>query len=136
MRKLAIRNVFCCLVLLAACDGKKNPDPVTPEPVPGELTLSLSTPHADDRALLFTLAGPGPITGVQASGFGYTVHARASGSSVRLAVFGRLANGPVVRFHVPDVEKAWLYAATLHEAADPQNALRSSMAGYALTVSR
>lgn len=136
MKNLAGRGVLCCVVLLAACDGKKSPNPVTPEPVPGELTLSLSTPHADDRALLLTLTGPGPITGVQASGSGYTVHARAAESSVRLAVFGRVTNGPVVRFHVPDVEKASLYVATLQEAADPQNALRSSTAGYALTVSR
>jgi len=49
-------------------------------------------------------------------------------------VVGNLANGAVVTLHVPDVGAAASYTANVLEVADRQDALRPSLAGYALTV--
>ena len=135
MTRLVRRAVVSCCIVLGACGGKDSPT-TPPAPVPGDLTVSLSTSYSDDRALLFTLTGPGPITAVQSSSTAYYVQYRSSGASLRIAVFGHLVNGPVLRFSVPDVAKSSQYLATVQEAADPQNNLRTSTSGYAFSVSR
>ena len=124
---------------LAACggDGGGKPTPVDPDPVPGQLTATLATPSADDRALMLTITGPEAVTGVTAAGAGYAVFARpADATTVRVAVFGNIAAGALVRFSVPDVNRAAAYSVSVVEAADPANALRASLAGYAVTVAR
>ena len=50
------------------------------------------------------------------------------------AVVGNLANGAVVTLHVPDVGAAARYTANVLEVADRQDALRTSLTGYALTA--
>lgn len=136
MTSCARRATICLCVVAAACGCGTDGSPTTPAPVPGDLTLSLATPFADDRALLLTLSGPGPISGVKSVSSGYYVQARGTETSQRVAIFGRLVNGPVIRFSVPDVAESSQYLATLQEAADPQNNLRPSVSGYAFTVSR
>src|SRR5439155_25468841 len=59
---------------------------------------------------------------------------RESGSTVIGAVVGALDNGAVATLHVPDVGAAARYTTTVLEVADRQDALRASLAGYALTV--
>ncbi len=78
----------------------------------GTLTLRLTTPHADDGAMTFEV----------------------SGAPIDSATAGNLANGAVVTLHVPDVGAAASYTANVLEVADRQDALRPSLAGYALTV--
>ena len=123
---------------LGACSGGDGKDPVKPPPppVPGQLTVTLATPNPDDRALRATLSGPGDITAVQAAGAGYTVFSRGTGTAVNVALFGSLGNGAVLRFSVPDVNRAAGYTASVQEVADAGNALRSSLAGYQLVVAR
>lgn len=100
----------------------------------GTLTLRLTTPHADDGAVLFEVSGP-PIdsaTAVNASLRLFT--RRASGSTVVGVVVGAFTNGAVVTLRVPDVGAAPGYAARVLEVADRENALRASLSGYAITV--
>lgn len=136
-----MRRALALLLLLAACtgDGKKGitePPPPPPEqPEPGTLTLTLATPHADDAALVLTVAGPEAITQIQAAG-ALRVHSRGEGTQHRVAVFGAVASGAVLRFAVPDVRRAAGYTATLVEVADTANQVRASTAGYTLSVAR
>ena len=100
------------------------------------LTLSLTTPIADDRGIVVSLEGPGPISEIVSPADGLVLHSRPSGTGFKAAVFGSLANGALVRFSVPDVNKASSYRASVLDVSDGSNALRSSTAGYAVTVAK
>jgi len=100
----------------------------------GTLTLRLTTPHADDGAMTFQVSGP-PIDSATVANASIRLFTRReSGSTVIGAVVGALDNGAVVTLHVPDVGAAARYTTTVLEVADRQDALRASLAGYALTV--
>lgn len=116
--------------LLSACDAG-----APAKPLPGDLTVSLSTPNVDG-ALVVSITGPDAVGAVQAAASGTIVRVRTQGTATTVAVFGAVADGPLLRISVPDVRQAGRYAATVREAADDQNAPRASLAGYALAVSR
>jgi len=100
----------------------------------GTLILRLTTPHADDGALTFEVSGP-PIESAMAAHASLRLFTRrVDGSTMVGAVVGNLANGAVVMLHVPDVGAAARYTANVLEVADRQDALRTSLTGYALTA--
>ncbi|HEU4556553.1 MAG TPA: hypothetical protein VFS20_01845 [Longimicrobium sp.] len=122
--------------VLAACSGD-GPSVTPPEPpVPGQLTVTLATPNSDDRALQAIVTGPGEITAVESPATGVAAFSRPTAGGVSVAIFGHLGNGAVLRFTVPDVNRASAYAASVQEVADASNALRPSLAGYQLTVAK
>lgn len=134
-RRLAL--VLACLAgaPLAACgDAGGIAGPEGAEP--GVLTVSLTTPFPDDRAVLVSVTGPGEVGDVAAAGEGYTVHVRPSGTTFRAAVFGKISSGPLLTFAVPDVRRASAYRATVQEVVDPSSNVRPSGAGYSLAVLR
>ena len=92
------------LSLAAACgDG----GPTGPAgPVPGVLKIALTTPNADDGALLFTVSG-GRISTVDAAAAGYQIYtAQPDTLTTRILVTGDIGAGEVVRIHVPDTRSA------------------------------
>ena len=133
-----ITLVLGCLLglTLPAC-GSAGSISAPEEAEPGVLTVTLTTPNRDDRAVLVSVTGPGEIGEVSAALPGeYAVHARSNGSSVRAAVFGSISSGPVLRISVPDVNRLSSYTATVQEVVDPSNNVRPSKSGYTLTISR
>ena len=108
-------------------------DPLGGSARAGTVSLRLTTPHADDGAMLFDVSGP-PIDSVTASNASLQLFTRRAGSTIGGAVVGIVANGALVTLHVPDVRAAAGYTARVLEVADRQDALRASLAGYALTV--
>jgi len=100
----------------------------------GTLSLRLTTPHADDGAMIFEVSGPPIDSASAATGSLQLFTRRAGGTTVVGAVVGALANGAVVTLHVPDVGVAARYSAHVVEVADLQNALRASVSSYALAV--
>ena len=130
--------VAAALVVLfaAACGGEKATEPTKPTVVPGDLSLRLTTPNADDGAIVLTITGPTAVTNVAASPQGVTVHARTVGTTTRVAVFGALATGELLHFTVPDVNAAAQFAAQVTEVSDRASALRASTVGYAAAVVR
>lgn len=134
-RRFALILAGLAAAMLSACGDAGTG--VAPEaPQPGVLTVTLTTPFPDDRAVLITVSGPGEATAVVDAGSGYTVHARPGGTSFRAAVFGRLSSGPLVRFTVPDVGRASAYRATIQEVVDPASTIRPSTSGYGLAITR
>jgi hypothetical protein len=131
MKTLLRAATVLAATLLSACDAG---EPATP--LPGELVVSLATPNSADGAMVVTISGPGAVGAVQAATAGNLVRSRTQGTTTTVAVFGEVAAGPLVRIAVPDVRQAKSYTATVREAADLSDALRPSLAGYALTVSR
>jgi len=130
----ALLAAALCL-LAAACTGDGgvvNP----PAPVPGVLTVRLTTPNADDRAAVLTVAAPEPVAGVESAAAGVIAHQRTSGTETKVAVFGPLASGALLKLAVADVNKAAQYTVTVQEVADATNTLRPTLAGYTTTVIR
>ncbi len=117
------------LTLGAACSD----DPTSGAARAGTLIVRLTTPYADDGAMTFEVTGP-PIDSAVAVNASLRLFTRRDGGSSMVgALVGALANGAVVRLHLPDAAAAG-YTARVLEVADRQNVLRASLAGYALTV--
>jgi len=127
------RWIFAMVAALsvgAACSD----DSTGGAPPAGTLIVRLTTPHADDGAMLFEVSGPSIDSASAVNGSLRLFTRRVGGSTVVGAVVGALANGAVVTLYVPDVGAAAGYTARVLEVADRQDALRTSLAGYALTV--
>lgn len=126
------------LALVAAC-GSDDEDggPVAPlPPVAGVLVARLTTPHADDRAVLLEITGPSITAPQPATDAGVTVHGRIVDGTLRALVVGTVRAGTMVRFAVPDVNAAGRYAGRIVEASGPASALRASLDGYRIEVAR
>ncbi|HEX8691468.1 MAG TPA: hypothetical protein VF746_03440 [Longimicrobium sp.] len=133
-RRRALRWApLAAAALLAACGG----DGGTPTPVPGELVLRLETPFTDDRAMVVSLSGPGAIASVAPARAGTSVYSTAPGGTTRrVAVFGAITGGDLLRLSVPDVNRARAYTATVVEAAGLSNQPRADVSGYRVTFAR
>ena len=105
----------------------------TTGPTAGTLTVSLTTPNADDGAILLTVSGP-DMTQIAVEDTSLYVRYAQDGTTVTAVLVGDLLGGPLVTFHVPDVDAASSYSATITQVADRSNVLRGSLTGYALTV--
>ena len=105
-----------------------------PTAVPGTLAIRLVSPNTDDGALVLSISGPAPAADVTATAQGAVVHARSAGNTTRVAVFGSLASGALLKFSVPDVNAVAQYSAQVTEASDRSSALRTSVTGYQLSV--
>ena len=124
--------LVAALSVSAACSD----DPVGGMPRAGTLSLRLTTPHVYDGALTFTLSGP-PINNVIAANASLRLFTRGGGSgdsTIIGVLVGDLATGDVVTLYVPDVTAVAHYSAHVLEVADRDDALRASLAGYALSV--
>jgi len=85
--------------------------------------------------MTFQVNGPS-IESASVNGLLQLFTLRVNDSTLVGAVIGTLANGAIITLHVPDGSVAAAYTATLREVADREDALRASLAGYALTVTR
>ncbi|HET7232953.1 MAG TPA: hypothetical protein VFJ16_23290 [Longimicrobium sp.] len=129
-----IASAALCVIAAACGDGKRGVvEP--PAPVPGVLTVSLATPNADDRAAVLTITGPAAISSVSPS-TGIVEHHRTNAGTTRVAVFGALSSGALLRISVADVNQAAQYTVSLEEVADATNALRPTLTGYTASVVR
>lgn len=127
------RWIFAMMVALSvgtACSD----DPTVSVAQPGTVVLNLTTPHPDDGAVLFEVSGP-PIDSAIAVNASLRLFTRRVGGSTLLgALVGPIRTGTVVTLYVPDVAANGGHTARLLEVADRQDTLRSSLTGYALTV--
>ena len=84
--------------------------------------LSLTTPNADDKALLVSVTGAGTgdsLSNVVLANSSYSMYSRnENGRALKAAFFGNLANGALLQFNVPDVNRVASYNVAVVEAAD------------------
>ena len=117
------------VVLAAGCGDGTDP------PQPGLATVSLTTPNSDDGAVLVRVTGQG-LSSAQASSSSYLVYWRlVSETELHVAVFGSVSAGPMFTVQVSDVRQLSAYTGTVEQVADRNDALRSSLSGYGVTVS-
>lgn len=122
--------MVAALLGAAACSDDSN----GPAPQAGTLTLTLTTPQLDDGAMTFEVSGPAIDTALAVDASLRLFTRRVNGSTIVGAVVGALGNGAVVTLQVPDLGAAARYTARVLEVADRQDALRTSLQGYTLTV--
>ena len=124
------------LAVFALTLGGCGSDSPTEVPVPGRLTLELVTPRSDDGGVLLTVSGPG-MSDVQVATSAYgAYHRLATASELRLAVIGRLSDGPIVTMAVPDIKKAGSYKATITEVANTSDVVAASLTGYSIKIAQ
>lgn len=129
------RSMLVLLLATATCTETPTGPPAPPVPVPGTLVVRLTTPNQNDAAIVVRLSGP-DVTQLQSGNAAYQLHTRAAGASQRIALFGTLTTGPVLRFHVPDVARLSEYSAQVVEVADDSNDMRAELAGYDVAIER
>lgn len=130
-RVFGVAALAALLITGVSC-GKDGPS----GPTAGNLTVWLTSPNTGaDSAIVFTVNGPAPLTGVTA-GTGLRVfHQPLGGNSTKIALTGRLLhNVGIVTIGVADVGVVGQYSVTIHGIAQPNYQLRILPGGYALTV--
>lgn len=117
----------------AACsDASDATGPVVE--TPGALTVQWVTPHNVEGAVRLRIAGPG-ITGIVGVQDDVVVFTRTEGKRHNVAILGRTETGGLVRFQVPDIQRADLYTVSLIEVAAPESSeLRENLNDYRIIV--
>ena len=128
------RRAYALLVALAGAGSMLAvcKDTTPPRPIPGWLSVRLTTPNGDDGGISFTVTGP-------AIDSARTTHPQIvtrleNGSTLRVIVAGNLSSGVVSEIHVPDTRAAAQYSATIQELAVRTTYAQRATAGYALVV--
>ncbi len=127
----AVPMLVLALCLTAACD---NPTTITADPQRA-FVVHLTTPHADDGAVLITLDGLPPtaleITSLDSRLVVYSVRVA---DTLRIAVFGPITSGPLVQISSLRPSAASLVHAHVEEAASRTNDLRGPSSDYVLAL--
>lgn len=122
------------IAALAAGSGCGDNGPTELRAVPGTLQLRLTTPYADDGAIMLEIRGP-EIDQLAAVNSTHLMYSRPTGGSVmRVVVVGDIRSTGLLEFQVPDLRAAGDYSAQVIEVADRTNALRSRLAEYELLI--
>ncbi len=133
MRPIKSGAVVLAAITLA-CGGDSNNGGTGPPDVsnPGFVNVTLSTPNSNDGALLLRLSG-GTMDSLTASS-GSIFFAETGTNVFRVMVAGTIANGPIVRFWMPDRRNVSQYLATLEQAAARSTYEQQSIGGYSLSI--
>ncbi|MES2306233.1 MAG: hypothetical protein V4558_12035 [Gemmatimonadota bacterium] len=111
----------------AACGGEA----IAPAR-PGTLTLQLTTPNANDGALVVVISG-GTVSTVHPAG-NLEVVRQADGSGTHLLLVGDVTAGIVATIDVPDIARASAYVAVVEQAADRTSFALLDPAAYRITI--
>ena len=131
---MTITRIFRTVLSLAALIGGLacGSDSGT-NPGPGTATVSLTTPNADDGAVLVTLTGPG-VSNPQPGSSAYRLYFRVvSADELRVMVVGDLSAGVLLTLGVGAVTSIGQYSGTFVEVASRTDVLRATLTGYSLT---
>ena len=118
-----------------ACSGDANTGGTGPGENtvnPGFVNVTLATPNSNDGALLLTLSG-GTMDSLTASA-GSLYFASTGTNTFRVMVAGTIADGPIVRFWMPDRRNVSQYVATLEQAAARSTYGQQDIGGYSLSI--
>ena len=135
--KYFARPALLAMLLVAglSCGGDGGTGPSGP----GDLKIRLTSPNSGlDSAIVLTITGPAPLTSATAgTGLRLFQPATLSGTTTKFALVGPLTNGAVIMtIGVADLAALSQYSGTIGGVALPTYQLRTSLAGYALALTR
>lgn len=123
-------------MLLSSCGGD-SPNGGTGPPIdptnPGFVSVRLSTPNADDGALLLTLSG-GAADSLTAS-VGELFFSETGTNTFRIMIAGPLTNGAVARFWMADRRDVAQYTAAVEQVAVRDTYEQRDIGSYSLSIS-
>ena len=106
-------------------------NPIAPKA--GNMKVSLTTPNADDGAVLVALFGPG-FTNVQPASASYRVYSlTASPTEMRVLVVGDLSTGALLSLDIGDPARIAEYHGTVIQAASRNDIVHTVSTDYDLT---
>ncbi len=120
--------------LLAGACGGDDDGTGPPAPLPGQLTVNVSTSGGPGAAFKLTVTGEGIASPVKV-GTSHQLYTFASGDTLKAALIGTVSTGELLKFSVPDVNQASSYRVTLNEVAGSDNALLS-LGSFSVSVSQ
>ena len=101
-----------------------------PPPLVTEATVSLSTPHDDDGAIVLSVRGP-DLTTFKAASPSYVLYSRvASAQEARLIVIGDIGAGPLLTIQLATAHELSAYAVSVETVAMRSDSLRADLTGY------
>jgi hypothetical protein len=105
---------------------------------PGVVKVRLTSPHSGlDSAIVFTIAGPAPLTSAVAGPGLRLFQQPLGGTTTRFALIGQLNNGAtILTIGVKDVHAVSQYSGSITGVALPNYQLRVLPGGYALALTR
>lgn len=121
-----MKRAVLAILLLGACHA------TVPSAVPGTLTVRLAGAGANDGAMVLVVSG-GAVNSVDAVN-GYEITSSTDSAGVHVMVVGNLADGALVRLHIPDLALANRYVAVIAQVADRSSYGLVDAAGYRVTV--
>jgi hypothetical protein len=133
MHRTALMAV-AAFALLAACgDGPQTPPPV----VPGLVDVLVTTPNAQDQALLLSF-GSAIESFAPAAGMDVFHNVSAGSTALLVVAAAPLAAGeiPVGSFTIPDTSRIGSMIATVGEVARADYQLRESLTGYSVRLQK
>ncbi|MGE0354735.1 MAG: hypothetical protein AB7I33_06105 [Gemmatimonadales bacterium] len=137
---MRIRTLVAPILILAAgltaCGGGDNGG--GNPPVPGLLTVSLSSAPSNPGAIMFTVSG-GQIDAVTTGSYP-TYQTTLNSTSRRVLLTGAITTGSLVQIQVPDINKASSYTASIQQVAargtDPAPYAQLPVAGFSIAVTQ
>ncbi|HMA40829.1 MAG TPA: hypothetical protein VKP10_12165 [Gemmatimonadales bacterium] len=106
---------------------------IAPKPKAGSVTVSLTTPNADDGAVLVALFGPG-FANVRPSSASYRLYSlTASPTEIRILVVGDLSTGALLSLDIDDPARIAEYHGTVIQAASRDDIVHTVSTDYDLT---
>ena len=129
--RLKLRTAYVMVAATLACSGDDPIDVDVPEP--GFVNVSLSAPDVDDGAILFQLSGAA-IDSIASPGAAFLATAETGTNTHRVIVAGRIVNGLVARFWIPDRRNIASYTALVEQAAAASTYEQRDVTGYSLSL--
>ena len=102
---------------------------------PTSLVVSLTTPNADDGAVMVTVRGPGMATVVSSSASYLVFSNLAVSGQARVIAVGDLKAGAVFTVAVSGANPLSDYSVVLEQVASRTDALRANLANYRVALS-
>lgn len=136
MNKFKRYQVAALLLFGVACaESRLGPTP-PPSTAVTQAIVALSTPYADDGALVITVKGP-DLSTFAAAASSYSLFARTtSAQEARIIIVGDIANGSLFSMKLSTPHEISAYTVSIEQVAMRSDALRESLSRHTVTLKR
>ena len=98
--------------------------------------MNLRGPNSDDGAIIIEVRGGSVDSAAVHFPTYWLLSERGDSGVTRFVVAGDLTSGPLFTFIVPDIQQYSSFRATVSEVATRKGVVRTTLNGYALTITR